>query len=60
MGMTAKKKLTTILYHLLVGSFSLIMIYPLAWMVMSSFKDHPQSLQLQPSWFPVHSHWTIM
>lgn len=39
MGMHAKKNLGTFVYHLLVAGFSLIMIYPLVWMVMSSFKE---------------------
>ena len=60
MGMTAKKKLTTILYHLLVGSFSLIMIYPLAWMVMSSFKESSTifttATQLIPSTFTLDNY----
>ena len=60
MGMTAKKKLTTILYHLLVGSFSLIMIYPLAWMVMSSFKESSTifttATQLVPSTFTLDNY----
>lgn len=39
MGMHAKKKLGTVIYHILVGGISLIMIYPLVWMAMSSFKE---------------------
>lgn len=35
-----KKKLTkNIIYHVLVTIFGLIMVYPLVWMFMSSFKD---------------------
>ena len=34
-----KKKIKTILYHLVIFGIGLIMIYPLIWMVMSSFKE---------------------
>lgn len=33
-----KKKLGTIVYHILVAAFGIVMIYPLLWMIMSSFK----------------------
>ncbi len=33
-----RKRIQRILYHILVCGFGLIMIYPLVWMVMSSFK----------------------
>lgn len=39
MGMKKKRRLSAIVYHLIVGLFSIVMIYPLAWMVMSSFKE---------------------
>ncbi len=34
-----KKRIQTIIYHTLVCGLGFIMIYPLLWMVMSSFKD---------------------
>lgn len=34
-----KKRVVTALYHILVAGFGLIMVYPLIWMIMSSFKD---------------------
>jgi multiple sugar transport system permease protein len=37
--MNKKKKSQTIIYHILTFSAGLIMIYPLVWMVMSSFKE---------------------
>lgn len=37
--MSQKKKITTGIYHLLVFGFGFIMIYPLLWMVFSSFKE---------------------
>ena len=35
----AKKRTGTIIYHILVCGFGLLMLYPLFWMFMSSFKD---------------------
>ncbi len=32
-------KINTVIYHIFVCSFGLLMIYPLIWMVMSSFKE---------------------
>ncbi|MBS4984495.1 MAG: carbohydrate ABC transporter permease [Hungatella hathewayi] len=37
--MHTKRRLGTVAYHVIVGGISLIMIYPLVWMVMSSFKE---------------------
>ncbi len=37
--MRTKKKIVNIIYHVLVCGFGIIMIYPLLWMVMSSFKE---------------------
>ena len=37
--MKRKKTISNIIYHVLVCAFGLVMIYPLVWMVMSSFKD---------------------
>ncbi len=37
--MTAKKRTKTVIYHIIVCAVGLIMIYPLVWMVMSSFKE---------------------
>lgn len=37
--MTAKRRIAKIVYHVLVCGLGLIMIYPLFWMVMSSFKE---------------------
>lgn len=35
----AKKKYPKILYHLFVAALALLMVYPLIWMVCSSFKE---------------------
>jgi len=37
--MKKKKRIQNIIYHVLVMGFSLIMMYPLIWMLMSSFKE---------------------
>lgn len=37
--MGRKKEIKTVLYHVVIFCFGLIMIYPLIWMVMSSFKE---------------------
>lgn len=37
--MKRKKTISNIIYHVLVCAFGLVMIYPLVWMEMSSFKD---------------------
>ena len=37
--MKKKKLISTVVYHVLVFGFGLIMLYPLIWMVLSSFKD---------------------
>lgn len=39
MGIKRKRRLTSVIYHLVVGAFSIVMIYPLLWMVMSSLKE---------------------
>lgn len=37
--MKTKRKISKIFYHVIVCGLGLVMIYPLVWMVMSSFKD---------------------
>ncbi|MCD7957477.1 MAG: carbohydrate ABC transporter permease [Lachnospiraceae bacterium] len=37
--MKAKRKIGTVIYHILVCGLGLVMIYPLVWMIMSSFKE---------------------
>ncbi|NLP47137.1 MAG: carbohydrate ABC transporter permease [Epulopiscium sp.] len=37
--MTTKKKITNIIYHIFICGFAIVMIYPLLWMIMSSFKE---------------------
>ncbi len=40
--MKNRKKTKSIIYHLFVIAFGYIMIYPLLWMVFSSFKDNSE------------------
>lgn len=37
--MKKSRKITVVIYHILVCGIGLIMVYPLAWMIMSSFKE---------------------
>lgn len=39
MSISAKRKIGTTLYHVVVGLFGIVMVYPLLWMIFSSFKD---------------------
>lgn len=39
MNMKTKKRIGTVIFHLFVGLFGIVMIYPLVWMIMSSFKE---------------------
>ena len=39
MGMRKRRILSSAVYHVLVAGFGFIMVYPLLWMVMSSFKE---------------------
>lgn len=42
MNYTQRKKIGTVIYHILICFFGIVMIYPLLWMVMSSFKDNTE------------------
>ncbi|WP_300676824.1 carbohydrate ABC transporter permease [uncultured Gemmiger sp.] len=50
--MHAKKQLGKVLYHVIVCSIGLIMIYPLVWMVCSSFKPTSSIFQTAGSLIP--------
>lgn len=39
MNTKTKRKVGSIVYNVIVCFFGLIMLYPLVWMVMSSFKE---------------------
>ena len=38
MSMRNRRILKTVLYHLFVIAFGLLMIYPVVWMILGSFK----------------------
>ena len=50
--MSSRKILTNTLYHLFVVLFGLVMIYPVIWMILSSFKLKSAILDTQASIFP--------
>ena len=58
--MKRKQRLQTLIYHLLVCSFGFLMIYPLLWMVMSSFKESSsifrESYKLIPEAFHLENY----
>ena len=55
-GMT-QKKVKNIIFHVLVAIGGLIMVYPLLWMVFSSFKPTDQVLPTSSQLFP--AQWTL-
>lgn len=55
-GMTSKK-VKTIVFHVLVSIGGLIMVYPLLWMVLSSFKPTDQVLPTSSQLIP--ATWTL-
>ena len=55
-GMT-QKKVKNIIFHVLVAIGGLIMVYPLLWMVFSSFKPTDQVLPTSSQLFP--TQWTL-
>jgi multiple sugar transport system permease protein len=52
--MRAKRTAGTIIYHILVLAFGLIMIYPLVWMIMSSFKETDTIFTTAANLIPTH------
>lgn len=62
MGFYTRKKVNTVIYHILVCIFGFAMIYPLLWMVMSSFKDTNEIFRsastLIPSTFKLSNYTT--
>ena len=51
-GYKEKRIAFTIIYHILTFLFACVMIYPLVWMVMSSFKDSKEILRTAASLIP--------
>ena len=52
MGMKAKRRLHTIIFHVLVGGIAIFMFYPIAWMFFSSFKPTEQVMTTVAQLFP--------
>ena len=52
--MALKRKIGTVIYHILVCLGGIVMIYPLLWMVMSSFKETSTVFTTASSLIPEH------
>ena len=50
--MKAKKRIRDIVYHVIVFGIGILMIYPLIWMFMSSFKETKTIFQTAGSLIP--------
>lgn len=55
MGMKLKKRIGTVLYHVLICCFGLVMIYPVLWLVTGSLKNNVEILAgslnlVPPAW----------
>ena len=51
-GYKEKRTAITVIYHVFTFFFACVMIYPLVWMVMSSFKDTNEIFRTAASLFP--------
>ncbi|HAN43911.1 MAG TPA: ABC transporter permease [Ruminococcaceae bacterium] len=58
--MAASRKIQTVIYHILVCALGIVMVYPLLWMIMSSFKPtntiFTTAGQLIPSQFTLENY----
>ena len=52
--MKRKRQIANLIYHLIVCAFGLVMIYPLVWMIMSSFKETNTIFTTATSLIPEH------
>lgn len=52
MGMHAKRRIGKIIYHVLIGGFGILMVYPIFWMIMGAFKNNNDILNHSASFFP--------
>ena len=50
--MKAKKRIRDVVYHVIVFGIGILMIYPLIWMFMSSFKETKTIFQTAGSLIP--------
>lgn len=55
--MDKHKKMRTILYHSIVIIFGAVMLYPVLWMIASSFKPHTEIFQQAASLIPSSFNW---
>ena len=55
--MVGRKRYKEIIYHIIVAFGALVMVYPLLWMVLSSFKPTETILPTAASLFP--TAWTV-
>lgn len=55
--MKKRKRIHAVIYHVFMAAFCLIMIYPVLWMVFSSFKPTSDIFVTQKQLFP--ENWTI-
>ena len=51
-----KRKAKRLFYHLFTFSFACVMIYPLVWMIMGSFKDTTEIFRHAEHLFPQKFH----
>lgn len=54
---STKDKIVTVIYHIFVMGIGISMVYPLIWMVFSSFKPTNSILPRQPSCFQTNLRW---
>ena len=47
-----KRRILTVIYHVFTFCFAIVMVYPLLWMVMSSFKDTNEIFRTAQNLFP--------
>lgn len=52
--MKQKRQIGTVIYHILVCGFGIVMIYPLIWMIMSSFKESKTIFTTAGTLIPEH------
>ena len=58
--MKRKKATKKVIYYVIVTAIGILMIYPLLWMVMSSFKETNSIFRTAGSLIPEKFTWTII
>lgn len=54
MKTATKRRVNTILYHAFIWLFGFFMLYPVLWLIASSFKEHADIFQKSYSLIPEH------